>query len=1541
MKRKIMSLFLVLVLILSNVSMTAFAQDSNTGSATVSFTAQMEGAFLCAPQMNVQVSADTAERYGYTDKVTDGVSALDVLVKAHEVVFGDDFTPQTASTMLSVNALSSFITTIFGVNTSSYGFAVNGKMPHDNTLIKSEYGDYYTGYTMDAAKVVNGDFAEFFTYRDSYYLDNYVWFEKDSEKITALELKENEELQLSLAGYPIGLVGYNTDEVIKANTQKIPDAQLCLIDAATGAASDITGALTDENGAVKVKFAKEGNYLLSVYMSSEEIEENYAAPIIMPLIPVTVTKAEPLPSEDKPHFDSLEFLTSALNGWVKGETFSPYKLSYDLAIKKATTTSLTMMPTTAYDTEKYIAYAQYTNSNGEEVKIDVNSGKITSLPNIPLDRSVMTITVEDKNDADKKTVYTFNITRPRDTGKALKSNGIEVVPFGRDLSETKYKGFAEGTMFEADETGAAGTKTGVTATRLNYRTYLHNSLDKFSLKISGGTVYTHLRYSTDDGESWKELEQGGGTTDVITAAANVGAKVKIQALDDETYSANVSDGKDGFADSKPTTYTVWAESVAISSESAQILSAQSDGDWYPSFSPEVFEYQIVIANGAAFPTVKYKVPEGASVWVGKNAQTADENGDYSLVLKSSAQTVTVTSSDGNVSNSYVFKALKKSKYDVPDKVVDYLCINSQYTNGAPRDTYGINPENTLAGNLKSLGNFGGYITYYYDTPLTDNPSNPFGVDFFVYGNANADTSSETGLSFFEPGQVWVSENGTDWYALAGSDHYEKGTLWDYSVTYTKASNGKTAWSDNCGNANDGALNSGAWVSAKKYPLNKFAANDTITLSGILLPAYDGSVAASGQGAFASDVKWGYSDCFVNGKLGEAVNPYLANENRSLAANGFDLAWAVDTKGNPVDVSDKAFHYVKVVTASNIWAGAFNEKSTEVSSVIRAAQSESAVGKTDTPSGVTISDGVSQRTINFDGTKNIYSADAGDMKYVSVKVNGTNDDDNIYINKQRVLSGNAAEGFKVTDSSETLVRILVQNGEKEPYISLLKIKGSAQESESVIEGIKVNVNGSGRAAATNDGENYTLKVGHRISSVGIVPIVRSGVEYTINSQSAAESYSLNYGENVFTVSAEGEEAILRITRENVPASSEKNITVSFALYGDSKHGANGTEHTYQKTKSSLETWIAPASYTVAEGSTALDVFERALRSAGLTWVNDGGNYISEINGLAQFDNGQLSGWMYSINGSHPDYGIAEQGVRSGDKIVFHYTDNYTLEEGSERWNTGGGSVSVTPVDKPDKPDETDSAAISNVQKIIDAIGNVTKDSAASIGSARAAYDKLTEKQKAEVSNYDKLLAAEKAYSEIAQGGQTGEHRFSDVDKSSWYSEAVEYVYKNGLFSGVEDTLFAPDDNITRAMFVTVLYRIENEPEASDITFSDVADDAYYKKAVSWASRNGVVYGVSESDFDPDGFITREQIAALLYRYAKIKNQYDMQDKGDLSKFADSGDISDWAYEALSWANGINIIKGSDEGTINSADNATRAEAAALIMRFLSGATGAEK
>ena len=126
---------------------------------------------------------------------------------------------------------------------------------------------------------------------------------------------------------------------------------------------------------------------------------------------------------------------------------------------------------------------------------------------------------------------------------------------------------------------------------------------------------------------------------------------------------------------------------------------------------------------------------------------------------------------------------------VPDKVVDYLSVNSQYTNGN-RGGYGVNPEQTLTGNgLLSLGNFGGYVTFYYKNGLTDDPSHAYGVDFYVDGNAFKDTTTGSGVGSMEPGQVWVSEDGSTWCALAGSEHYEDSTLWNYEVHYAKTKTG--------------------------------------------------------------------------------------------------------------------------------------------------------------------------------------------------------------------------------------------------------------------------------------------------------------------------------------------------------------------------------------------------------------------------------------------------------------------------------------------------------------------------------------------------------------------------------------------------------------------------------------------------------------------------------------------------------------------------------------------------------------------------------
>ena len=764
-------------------------------------------------------------------------------------------------------------------------------------------------------------------------------------------------------------------------------------------------------------------------------------------------------SKDIPYFESLEFATMAFKSgtWTTGQTFKPTKLSYDLPLKQYSVSTLTLQNTTEYDTEKYTAKAFYTDSNGDAQEVLVNSGAMTKLENISFDDSTVKIVLFDKKLETNKTEYVFHVTRPRDTTKAIRATtGLVLSPEGRDLSSAKYNGAAEGSFFQADENGAAGTKTGVQNKIYFYRTYLLNGTEKFKLNAASSTNYAHIRYSSDNGNTWNELTQGGGLTKAISfpaaeAGKNAEAKVQFQILDDATYTDNVKAGRDGFAEGTPAEYIVWVEQIQANAEAAQMLTAEAaidggkTGDWYPEFSPNKYSYSIVVPNGVSKGTLKYTVAEGATVKVGKTEQTpVDENGTkvYSLDLTTTQKTITVTDAEGALSNDYKFKLQAKAKYDVPDKVVDYLCIGSQYSDGAGYGGYGISPEATLSGSLKSLGNFGGYITYYYDNPLTDNPNNLYGIDFYVYGNSFAD-----GGSAAEPGQVYVSENGTDWYALAGSEHYEDKTIWDYTITYTKGEDGKAYWTDNQGNV---MKNSGTrWPSDANYYMNGTAGESSYTYTGLVMKSSedDTIMGTNNTSSFSATTSFGYADYYKNGTIGADVNPYVENPT---ASNGFDLAWAVDSKGNPVDVSNKKFHYVKVATASNIWAGSFGEKSTEVSYVVRTAAQAQSVGTTAAPESITLAEGDDSRTVSLKEGQQIYTIGAGDRKKVTLTLNGTTEDDNIYINNQRVKSGEASSEFTVPETGEKLVRVIVQNGEKVPQIYLLKIVAGMTDDDKIQE-----------------------------------------------------------------------------------------------------------------------------------------------------------------------------------------------------------------------------------------------------------------------------------------------------------------------------------------------------------------------------------------------------------------------------------------------------------------------------------------------------------
>jgi len=177
-------------------------------------------------------------------------------------------------------------------------------------------------------------------------------------------------------------------------------------------------------------------------------------------------------------------------------------------------------------------------------------------------------------------------------------------------------------------------------------------------------------------------------------------------------------------------------------------------------------------------------------------------------------------------------------------------------------------------------------------------------------------------------------------------------------------------------------------------------------------------------------------------------------------------------------------------------------------------------------------------------------------------------------------------------------------------------------------------------------------------------------------------------------------------------------------------------------------------------------------------------------------------------------------------------------------------------------------------------------------------------------------------------------FSDIREDQWYYAPIDFVYKNGLFSGTSPNTFSPGTTMTRAMFVTVLYRLEGQPEAVliSLTFSDVADPTqYYYNAVAWASANGIVTGYSNGTFGPNGVVTREQMAAFMYRYAAFKNRDMSSDVDALAGFPDSGGISSYAVDAMRWTVSKGVINGSN-GRLLPQGSATRAQVAQIFLNY---------
>lgn len=418
-------------------------------------------------------------------------------------------------------------------------------------------------------------------------------------------------------------------------------------------------------------------------------------------------------------------------------------------------------------------------------------------------------------------------------------------------------------------------------------------------------------------------------------------------------------------------------------------------------------------------------------------------------------------------------------------------------------------------------------------------------------------------------------------------------------------------------------------------------------------------------------------------------------------------------------------------------------------------------------------------------------------------------------------------------------------------------------------------------------------------------------------------------------AEQADAALKQTKADIDAYVNGNtIEVSFRLIGDFSESYTGKHLGYV-------TWIETETYTVKKGTTVYDVFTEALQDAGLTSTGAASGYVRSITApsilggytLSEFDNGAGSGWMFTVNGTHGNYALDEHVLQNGDRIVWHYVDNYATE--TSTWLTAA-DISPAEYARRHIGDVVTAGKHGKAAPVLTLsdLGRTVKFTFTPDKGCHVKDVKVNGKSIGAVESY--TCSSLKIYDRITVEFTDGTLPFTDVRETDWFYDDVVFAYENGLFSGTTATTFSPYASMTRAMLVTVLYRLEGEPAVTGRSgFSDVTIGSYYEAAVTWAADNGIVNGTSATTFSPSENVTREQMAAILCRYAQYK-QYGTSASASLSAFSDAAAVSTYAKAPLSWAVAEKLVNGTD-GKLLPRASATRAQVAAILHRFVENIT----
>ena len=1270
---------------------------SKKASVSITATSQANGAFLLPPQIDLTVDEDVSESYGFSDSVEGGVSVLDALIKLHEIKYGDSFTTATAGNYFAESG--GYISKLFGIETSACGFVLNGGYPNDGT--ESPWGGY-NGTTVLNQALCDGDVVEFFMYQDlNNWSDELSWFNYKGNAVTEVLTAPESQLKLTLnsSSYMMAYTHLNAQS-IHAVGSPVFGAQVVFVDISDGTFSSIENAITDTNGAVTIMTPKEeGVYYITAYIP----EETAGEPLIMSLTKLTVDNDAP---EDDPcalSFLSVASFDSNPNALTMTPAFKSDIYEYSVPAVEFPFMDIGVFRSVYVKAESSNENAVVTaECNGISVPVDDASnwkmlnGALTGGKN-----NILTVTVAESSDEGATTkVYIVKVPmKPQNNtppSAVKESDTSEIYPgevLNLDLSEiftdpdevdtVSYKVSINGnTPVEAEKAYRFTTTDEGTHTLVFTANDGASDSGEFTLTVNCGmSKLTKISVPSDaslyvgqkTGKHFVSFTESLPThkleniadstvTYYFNLEDNSTYNYRISGENYITYGGTFKKTSDFSLDITKEMLTEEGKTKKTVDRNLSSNSGYNTGDIYLNINPQGHlklktgdEFQIVsLRNWQAVNniTANYFIEPDYHFTVldesGKacnDVVTIDKNGKLKANTKGTA-IVVVTYDAMNLdfgSGKVFYSAIWQENTGVFIVTVDDensgISVNSKLNEGKNSSEIKLSGDSLDAEHdvIYFIGDKGEYTFTPTGENLSVSVANPVIGDNLIFNGfvkvtPNVDNSYTVPLT-----------QGRNIVKISN----DKGA--EYQVITAKKINVTV----NAGEEVNVGDELNIVIDTVFHPANKLAGVYNMSANAVYtkVDGYDGKIVGglSGQYKFASDSSSQTVSKVLKEKDVWGQISYVEDTSLTVPADYDKDTFTLS--GGCIYVSGWGDSYGnhRAITYENGKGANFNADA-KCAYLGLLPDITIPIVMTSSPLSDITLDTQNVKTSyfagdSFDRTNLLVSAHFEDGKIQTVS--------NYTISPEILTAG--TESVTINYKGKTAV---IPIDVTEPSVTSIEVAASPAKTvytEGEIfdpTGMKINaVFDNGKKEETVD-YSYsplrTLKTQDTEIVIAYQPVksLSASVPITVKQKPAADP--------------------------DTPQTNDISVYVS--VYGDTKHD-DSTKHTMKD--GNLTRWLKSTKITLPKGSHVIDALTKALSIAGIPYTNEDGNYISSVKGLSEFDNGEYSGWMYTVNGEYPDLGVDERKVKNGDSIILHYTDDYTVEQDSPvSTPSGNGGVGYT-------------------------------------------------------------------------------------------------------------------------------------------------------------------------------------------------------------------------------------------------------------------------